>query len=145
MYCMFSERMALTYSNCEPFLPLRDGDQAFVVKVYDGDSLTLAWKDSGNKSNGGVRIGCRIRGIDTPELRTSSPYEKGLALRAKDRLASKCLGRMVTIRSSGREKYGRVLADLSMDDCESVAQYMLENKDVCRPYDGGKKIAWVEI
>lgn len=131
--------MALTYGNYDPFLPLKDGDQAFVVKVYDGDSLTLAWKDG---EGNGVRIGCRLRGIDTPELRGSSSCERGLALRARDRLESKVLGKAVTIRTPGTEKYGRVLADLQCDACASVAQHMLESKDACRPYEGGKRLEW---
>lgn len=131
--------MALTYKNCEPFLPLKDGDQATVVKVFDGDSITLGWTDADHKN---VRLPCRLRGIDTPELRGSSAHEKALALRAKDRLQSKVLGKVVTIRSPGKEKYGRVLSYLETDDCTSVSEYMLEDKEICRPYQGGKKEDW---
>lgn len=131
--------MALTYKNCEPFLPLKDGDQATVVKVFDGDSVTLAWKDADGKN---VRLPCRLRGINTPELRRSSAHEKALALRAKDRLQSKVLDKVVTIRFPGPEKYGRLLSDLESDDCVSIANYMLEDTAICRPYHGGKKADW---
>lgn len=132
--------MALTYKNCEPFLPLKDGNQAMVIKVFDGDSVTLGWTDIDDKN---VRLPCRISGIDTPEMRGSSAREKELALRAKDRLQTKVLGKLVTIRSPSTEKYGRVLANLETDDCVSVASYMLEDKEICRPYQGGKKGSWV--
>jgi len=131
--------MALTYKNCDPFLPLKDGDRATVLRIYDGDSLTLGWTDADAKN---VRLPCRLRGIDTPELRGSPAHEKELALRARDRLRSKVLGKVVIIRFPGPEKYGRVLADLETDDCKSVADYMLEAKDLCRRYDGGKRRAW---
>lgn len=131
--------MALTYQNCQPYLPLKDGSRAVVVKVYDGDSLTLGWTDTDNQN---VRLPCRVRGINTPELRGSSDFEKALALRAKDRLKSKLLGNVVTIRLPSREKYGRVLADLETDDCASIASYMLEDPEICRPYQGGKKADW---
>lgn len=131
--------MALTYKNCEPFLPLKDGDQATVVKVFDGDSLTVAWKDADGQN---VRLPCRLRGIDTPEIRGSSTHERELALRAKDRLQLKVLGKVVTIRSPGKEKYGRVLSFLETADCASVSEYMLEDKEICRPYKGGKKADW---
>lgn len=131
--------MALTYQNCQPYLPLKDGYKAVVVKVYDGDSLTLGWTDADHEN---VRLPCRVRGIDTPELRRSSDYERALALRAKDRLQSKVLGNVVTVRCPAREKYGRVLADLETDDCVSIASYMLEDREICRPYQGGKKADW---
>lgn len=131
--------MPLAYEDCEPFLPLKDGDQATVVKVYDGDSLTLAWTDS---DQGNVRLSCRLRGIDTPELRGSSEHEKKLAVRARDRLHSKVMGRVVTIRLPGKDKYGRLLAHLETDDCASLAEYMLEDRQLCRPYRGGRREEW---
>lgn len=131
--------MPLTYADCEPFLPLQDGDQATVVKVYDGDSLTLGWTNSERKN---VRLSCRLRGIDTPELRGSSEHEKRLAIRARDRLFSKVMGMVVTIRFPGKDKYGRLLANLETDDCASLAEYMLEDRQVCRPYQGGRRDEW---
>ena len=131
--------MALTYDDCEPFLPLRDGDQATVIKIYDGDTLTLGWTDNDHRN---VRLSCRLLGIDTPELRSSSVREKELAVRARDRLHAKVFGKVVTIRSPNKEKYGRVLANLQTDDCASVSDYMLEDKEICRPYQGGKREKW---
>lgn len=130
---------AMTYDECKKFVPLRDGDKVFCTKVYDGDTVTLCWLDNHGEK---VRIGCRIYGIDTPELRGSSDDEKMLALRAKERLSKEVLNKFVTVRNEGVEKYGRVLADLSTDDHESIMEYMLEDSEICKPYSGGKKQKW---
>ena len=129
----------LVYEECEQYLPLRDGDVVFCLKNYDGDTCTLAWVDHhGNR----VRSSCRINGIDTPEMRGSSQYEKGLALEAKDRLEKAVVGEFVTIRNPGQEKYGRVLCDLQTEIFESVKDYMLADPTICKPYDGGTKHSW---
>lgn len=129
----------LEYGECEQFLPLRHGDVVYCIRAYDGDTCTLAWTDhSGNK----VRSSCRINGIDTPELRGSSPQEKALALEAKQRLEDAIVGNFVTILQPATEKYGRVLCDFKVGDIESVRDHMLAAPSICKPYDGGKKTSW---
>ncbi|AAK14582.1 unnamed protein product [Ectocarpus sp. 4 AP-2014] len=136
--CVLAEE-ELTYEECEPFLPLRDGDVVFCPSCYDGDSFRLTWTDrSGYKS----RIMGRLLGVDTPEIRGSSDKEKALALRAKQRLSDVISGEFVTIRKPGNEKYGRALCDLQTDTLASVSEYMIADPDICRPYDGGKKVSW---
>lgn len=129
----------MVYSECKAFIPLRDGDKVFCTKVYDGDTVTLCWLDKNGEK---VRIGCRINGIDTPELRGSSEEEKVLALKAKERLSKEVLNKFVIIRNEGLEKYGRVLADLETDDHKSIMEYMLEDSEICKPYTGGTKETW---
>ncbi|CAN0517257.1 unnamed protein product [Ectocarpus sp. 12 AP-2014] len=129
----------LTYEECEPFLPLRDGDVVFCPSCYDGDSFRLTWIDgSGNKS----RIMGRLLGVDTPEMKGSSDKEKALAWRAKQRLSDVIAGEFVTIRKPGNEKYGRALCDLQTENLASVSEYMIADPEICRPYDGGKKVSW---
>jgi len=132
----------MSYGDFKKFTPLQDGARALVIKVYDGDSLTVSWKDP---SGVYVRSASRLFGIDTPELRGSSPYEKSLALEAKERLAGVAMGEMVTVFDVSSEKYGRILCDLATDTIPSIAQYMLEEPRLCRKYDGGKKTSWIEI
>ena len=127
------------YDECKPFVPLNDGDIVYCTKVYDGDSVTICWLD---KNGDKVRIGCRIKDIDTPELRSSTEKEKMLAYRAKERLSSAVLNKFVTIRNEGKEKYGRVLADLETAEHKSISRYMLEDAEICKPYNGGKKEVW---
>ena len=134
-----SAKEELAYENCEPFLPLRDGDVVFCPSCYDGDSFRLTWIDSsGYKS----RIMGRLSGVDTPEIRGSSDKEEALALRAKQRLSDAIAGEFVTIRKPGEEKYGRALCDLQTDTLASVSEYMLADPDICCPYGGGKKVDW---
>ena len=124
---------------CVDFLPLNHGDVVYVCNVYDGDTVTLAWV---NEIGVKVKISCRIEGIDTPELRSNSVDEKALALAAKKRLSDAVAGQFVSIIRPDREKYGRVLCDLSTKRYVSVKDYMLQDGTICRPYDGGKKSSW---
>jgi len=131
----------LEYSNCKTFLPLKEGSRAIVVKVYDGDTITLAFFHHGEPA----RISCRINGIDTPELRRSSDYEKALAYEAKDLLSNALLGKIVTIINPGKEKYGRVLADVYLDNLH-LNQWLLDERYAVK-YDGGTKISpvsWIK-
>jgi len=132
----------MSYGDFKKFTPLQNGSRALVIKVYDGDSLTLGWKDP---SDVYVRSASRIFGIDTPELRGSTLYEKSLALEAKERLFNVSMGEMVTVFDVSSEKYGRILCDLSTDTIPSIAQYMLKDPRLCRVYDGGKRTSWVEV
>ena len=129
----------LTYQECEQFLPLRDGDVVYCIRAYDGDTCTLSWVDHHGNN---VRSSCRLRGIDTPEVRSSSEKEKELALRAKQRLEGVVVGEFVTIRNPGREKYNRILAELETEAIGSVKDYMLAEPTLCRPYEGGTKHSW---
>lgn len=129
----------LEYSECENFMPLLDGDVVFCPSVYDGDSFRLCWLDhSGRK----VRIMGRLIGVDTPEMRGSSEYEKKLAVLAKERLGEVISGKFITIRNPQIEKYGRSMSDIEVGDIGSIKDYMLEASDICKPYDGGTKQKW---
>lgn len=129
----------LTYDECETFMPLLDGDIVFCPSVCDGDSFRLCWVDrSGRK----VRIVGRLLGVDTPEMTGSSAHEKSLARKAKQRLEDVVMGEFVTIRNSHIEKYGRSMSDLQVGNIESVADYMLADPTICKPYEGGNKQKW---
>ncbi|CAM9908147.1 unnamed protein product [Ectocarpus sp. 6 AP-2014] len=130
----------LTYAECEQYLPLRDGDVVFVIKLHDGDTCTLAWVDHRGKK---VRSSCRISGIDTPEIRGSSEEEKSLAVKAKDKLEKALVGQFATVRNPRQEKYGRVLCDLETSAIASIKAHMLSDASICHPYDGGKKEPWL--
>lgn len=129
----------INYDECVQFMPLNHGDVVYVCKVYDGDTVTLAWV---NEIGVKVRISCRIEGIDTPEIRGSSDLEKTLAQDAQKRLATAVEGQFVSIIKPSHEKYGRVLCDLATHKHMSVRDYMLEDTKICRPYNGDKKTKW---
>jgi len=116
---------ALEYDKCKQFIPLQHGDIAYCSSVYDGDTIRLCW----TTNNHNVRSLCRINGIDTPELRGSSSFEKELGLKAKERLDKVVTGKWVKIINPGIEKYG-------------IKDYMLSDPSLAKPYTGGKKQSW---
>lgn len=129
----------LQFKECSQHVALNHGDVVYVCKVYDGDTATVAWVDVNDKK---VRASCRIKGIDTPELRGSSLFEKDLAKKAKKRLSDAILNTFVTILEPQSECFGRVLSDLANSSFVSVADYMLEDPQLCRPYHGKNKESW---
>jgi len=110
-----------------------------VVKVYDGDTITIAAKLLYSKSQV-YRFTVRLRGIDTPEIKGHCETEKAAAIVARDALHDKIFGKIVTLKNVGTEKYGRILADIYLDNIH-INRWLLDSKYAV-PYDGGKKIEW---
>lgn len=110
-----------------------------VTSVYDGD--TFRCDLPGLPAIFGQSIPVRIRGIDTPERRGSSPRVKALAEKAR-RLTHDALkgAVLVELRNPQRGKYFRVLADVYVDDRDLAT--MLLKANLARPYDGGKREPW---
>ena len=106
---------------------------AKVVKVYDGDTITVVFKhnDEYNKWN------CRIYGIDTPEIKTKNAEEKKQAIIVRDYLRDKILDKIVKIECLGFDKYGRLLANVFYND-KNIADAMIEN-NFAKAYFGGTK------
>ena len=77
-----------------------------VVGVHDGDTLTLRTDDKTLK--------VRLYGIDTPEL--GQPFGNN----AKQALSSMVFGKLVTISSTGKDRYGRTLGTVFSQDKGNV-------------------------
>lgn len=122
------------WDNTAPFVP--PVTRGKVIKVYDGDTITIASKLP-YKSSEIYRFSVRLRGIDSPEIKSKSPVEKELAMNSKMSLSNVILGQMVDLKNVSTEKYGRILADVYIDNV-NISKWMLENK-LAVPYDGGKK------
>lgn len=58
-----------------------------VIKVYDGDTITIASKMPYDNSPL-YRFHVRLNGIDTPEIKGKNPDEKSVAKLAKDFVSS---------------------------------------------------------
>ena len=123
------------WDNTAPFIP--PVTRGKVIKVYDGDTITIASKLP-YKSSDIYRFSVRLRGIDSPEIKSKSPVEKDLAINSKMCLSNVILGQMVELKNVSTEKYGRILADVYIDNV-NINKWMLENK-LAVPYDGRKKI-----
>jgi len=125
--------------------PITEG---VVVKVYDGDTITIASKLP-YKESLLYRFSVRLRGIDAPEIvtKTSSPSslqgedmvkEKKRAIQVRDILSDKILHRTVQLKNTGTEKYGRLLADVYLGNVH-INMWMIQNKYAVEYYGGRKK------
>ena len=123
-----------TRNKAKPFIP--QITEGIVVKVYDGDTITivspLPFEDSKY-----YRFSIRLFGIDSAEIKGKSDAEKAVAIRARDALSAKILNRTIMLRNVTMEKYGRLLANIYLDD-ECINDWMLKNGHAIA-YDGGKK------
>lgn len=72
---------------------------ARIVGVHDGDSITVLTQDESE-------LKIRLEGIDAPELHQS------FGKVAKQMLSKLVFGKNVRILDKGRDRYGRVLADI---------------------------------
>jgi len=125
----------ITLKDTIPFVP--PIDSGLVVKVYDGDTITIAQRlPIANSPIYNFHV--RLNGIDSPEIKGKTPHEKELAKIARDALHDKIFGKMVLLENVSTEKYGRILADVFLHD-ENLNEWMLNNKYAI-PYSGGTKI-----
>lgn len=88
-----------------------------VHKVVDGDTIDVDI-DLGFNISYFQRV--RLAGIDTPESRTSDPYEKNLGMESKEWLKKALEGQtkiiIKTEKPDSSEKYGRILGWLYVND-----------------------------
>ena len=145
-----------------PFVPpITEG---VIIKVYDGDTITLAtslyiktrlpknptpnididqeyqhldyevYSDVEFKT---YRMTIRLAGIDTPEIKGKTEKEKQLAKQAQEALEKLLLNKVVQLKNIKTEKYGRILADVYLDDTH-VNEWMINNNYAVK-YDGKTK------
>lgn len=110
--------------------------EAKVIKCYDGDTITIAFKLS-KKKNVIYRLPVRLRGIDCPELRTKDPNEKECAELAKQMITDLVLGKIVKLQNRDMDKYGRLLADVIVGNT-NISEVLILNR-LAIAYDGGTK------
>lgn len=110
--------------------------KAKVVKVYDGDTITVVFKFYDDF----YKFSVRMDGYDSPEIKTSDPEEKKWAVESKTILSDLILDKIVTLNCKEFDKYGRILGNVFFKD-KNVNDYMLAH-GYCRPYGGGTKCQW---
>lgn len=127
----------IEWKDTKPFIvPINGGH---VIKVYDGDTITIANKLPIYHCDDIFRFSVRLHGIDTPEIKGKNEDEKEAAKVAKYALSEKILNKYVILKNVSTEKYGRLLADIYLDDLH-LNKWMLDNRYAVS-YDGGTKIA----
>lgn len=117
-----------------PFVP--PVTQGIVVKVYDGDTFTIASKLP-YKSSPLYRLSVRINGIDCPEMKSKYAEEKDHAKLAQQCTSMLILGKHVHLSNISTDKYGRLLADVVVGKI-NVGEYLLKQRFAVE-YDGGTK------
>lgn len=124
----------IDYNDCIPFVPpIKSGK---VIKVYDGDTITIVSKLPYAESPM-YKFNVRINGIDCPEIKSKCKEEKKVALLAKELVSSTLLGKIVKLENVTTEKYGRILADVILEEY-NIAQLLIDNK-LAVEYTGGAK------
>ena len=133
--CISSPYNNVTYETTQKFIPpIKEGK---VVKVYDGDTITIATYIKGLSKNTVYRFPVRIKHIDAPELRSSNIVEKQVAIIARDQLAKLIQNKVVTLHNITYEKYGRLCCDVFYGPT-NISEYMLE-KRLAVKYEGRLK------
>ena len=125
----------IDYRDTIPFVP--PVEKGVVIKVYDGDTITIASKLPYPDSKL-YRFSVRLNGIDCPEIKGKDENEKQCAQIAKQEMSVLVLNKVVTLKNVDTEKYGRILADVYIGDLH-VNKHMIE-KRLAVTYDGGTKI-----
>lgn len=112
--------------------------EAKVVSVYDGDTIKAIFPLDGNL----YKWNCRLSGVDTPEIRTTSALEKQYGYSVRNILREKILNKVVKLKCGDLDKYGRLLVEVIYDDC-NINNWLIEN-NYAFAYDGGTKQSWSE-
>ncbi len=110
-----------------------------VIRVVDGDTfLARAEVWLGQE----ITVLVRIRGIDAPEMKAKCESERVAANLALDQLTAILVSHQVELRNISGEKYfGRVLADVIVEDSQDPAALLL-GRAMVRPYAGKKRQPW---
>jgi len=125
-----------------PFVP--PIEKGICIKVYDGDTITIASKLPYPNSPL-YRFSVRLNGIDCPEIKGKDQDEKECAQLAKKEMTELVLNKVVTLKNCQTEKYGRILADVYMNDMH-LNNHMIA-KRLAVYYNGGTKIipkSWLQ-
>lgn len=109
-----------------------------VIKVYDGDTITIASKLPYDSSPI-YRLSVRLNGIDTPEIKGKgiSNEEKEAAKSTREFVSNLVLNKYVTLENIESEKYGRILADVYIGEI-NLNQLLIKERYAVK-YDGGTK------
>ena len=152
----------IEWSQTIPFIP--PITQGIVIKVYDGDTITIAAKLPYEKSEL-YRFSVRLNGIDAPEIKGKTEDEKNAAHISQKALEKLILHKNVILKNTNTEKYGRILADVYLERAEAegagerlnsgvrgscddlhLNQWLLDHK-LAVPYNGKTKqipASWIE-
>jgi endonuclease YncB( thermonuclease family) len=125
----------LDFKDLSNFYP--DIKKGRVIKVYDGDSITIASRVNQLKNDTIYKFNIRLNRIDSPEIRTNNIIEKEYAIKIRDLLSEKIMNKMVNIKILKTDKYGRYLAEISYKKI-NINNWLLEHNYAIE-YNGSTK------
>ena len=134
--CIRIKNSEINWKNTIQFIP--PIEEGIVIKVYDGDTITIASKLPYSESPM-FRFAVRLNGIDCPEIKGKTIEEKKCAEIAKQELSNIIMNKVVKLKNLKTEKYGRILADVYYEDL-FLNKYMIE-KRLAVSYNGKTKIS----
>jgi micrococcal nuclease len=115
---------------------------ANVIKIIDGDTVDCI-VDLGFSIFSKIRF--RLYGIDTPEKTSKILEVRDLAYRATNFVKSSIEGKLVTIQSIEKDKYGRWLAIVHIDLNQPTLNEQLVSLGFAKQYfgEGKPSLLWV--
>jgi len=108
-----------------------------VIRVYDGDTVTILCSLSGEL----YKYSVRLRGIDCPEMRGRGANEKKAATAVRDLVHALCFDLLCRVNVVCIDKYGRLLADVFLPDGRNLSDFLL-GRGLGRPYAGQAREAF---
>ncbi|MDR6755873.1 endonuclease YncB(thermonuclease family) [Mycoplana sp. BE70] len=110
---------------------------AQVIRVVDGDTILVSARPWPQQH---VDVFVRLRGIDTPEMKSRCAGDRAAAKTARDLLSSLVLGgdSLFLTDVSADKYFGRVVADVHLVDGRNPAHDLVA-AGLATPYDGRTK------
>lgn len=121
------------YSECKEF-NFQFDEPVWVIKVYDGDTYTIAKKID----EVWYKFQVRVNGIDCPEIKTKNLSEHYVAEKAKTFVSELILRKKIYVKNIQKDKYGRLLSDVYTINNEKISDLLIK-KHLAVAYDGGTK------
>jgi hypothetical protein len=120
-------------------------DKDNLLKTNLINTITIASKLPYNESPM-YRLSVRLNGIDTPEMKGKgiSDEEKEAAKQTREFVHKLVFNKFIKLENIQSEKYGRILADVYVDDIH-LNELLIKERYAVK-YDGGTKIkpsSWI--
>lgn len=118
-------------------------NQLEVIRVIDGDTFVVTVHSIPELF--GKYLGVRVRGVNTPELRSKNECEKKKAKSAKKFVEGFLVGGALSIHNCDRGKYFRIVCSVTKNGVD-LSEELIKNK-LAVPYDGGTKpkVDWCKM
>ena len=127
LICCYREKIPdnLNPKDLPLFIPPLKGGK--VIKVYDGDTITIASRVPGFYHSPIYKFSVRLNGIDTPEMKGENEEEKEIAVKARDALSERIMGKEIRLENVQTEKYGRLLCEVYLGN-EHLNKWMIDER-----------------